>query len=61
MDKENNYGGRPDGAAVDSEGNYWVAMFEGARIAKLSPEGVLLGEIKLPVRCPTMPAFGGRI
>lgn len=58
-DKENNYGGRPDGAAVDSEGNYWVAMFEGARIAKLSPQGELLGEIKLPVRCPTMPAFGG--
>lgn len=58
-DKENNYGGRPDGAAVDSEGNYWVAMFEGARIAKLSPQGALLDEIKLPVRCPTMPAFGG--
>lgn len=58
-DKENNYGGRPDGAAVDSEGNYWVAMFEGARIVKLSPEGALLGEIGLPVRCPTMPAFGG--
>jgi sugar lactone lactonase YvrE len=58
-DKTHNYGGRPDGAAVDSEGNYWVAMFEGARIAKLSPSGELLGEIALPVRCPTMPAFGG--
>ena len=33
------YGGRPDGAAVDSEGNYWVAMFEGGRILKLSPQG----------------------
>jgi sugar lactone lactonase YvrE len=58
-DKANNYGGRPDGAAVDSEGNYWVAMFEGARLVKLSPEGELIGEIKLPVRCPTMMAFGG--
>jgi len=58
-DKANNYGGRPDGAAVDSEGNYWVAMFEGARLVKLSPEGALLDEIKLPVRCPTMMAFGG--
>lgn len=59
MDKENNYGGRPDGAAVDSEGNYWVAMFEGARLVKLSPSGELIGEIALPVRCPTMMAFGG--
>ena len=58
-DKANNYGGRPDGAAVDSEGNYWVAMFEGARLVKLSPDGDLLGEIKLPLCCPTMMAFGG--
>ncbi len=59
MDKANGYGGRPDGAAVDSAGNYWVAMFEGGRIVKLSPTGELLDEIALPVRCPTMVAFGG--
>lgn len=59
MDKENGYGGRPDGAAVDSEGNYWVAMFEGGRIVKLSPSGEELDAIALPVRCPTMVAFGG--
>jgi sugar lactone lactonase YvrE len=53
------YGGRPDGAAVDSDGNYWVAMFEGARVLKLSPSGELLDEIRLPVKCPTMVAFGG--
>ncbi|UMR30699.1 SMP-30/gluconolactonase/LRE family protein [Massilia sp. MB5] len=53
------YGGRPDGAAVDSEGNYWVAMFEGGRVLKLSPAGEQLDEISLPVRCPTMVAFGG--
>lgn len=58
-DKANNYGGRPDGAAVDSEGNYWSALFEGARIVKLSPDGEVLAEIALPVRCPTMVAFGG--
>jgi sugar lactone lactonase YvrE len=34
-------------------------MFEGARLVKLSPAGELIGEIKLPVRCPTMMAFGG--
>jgi sugar lactone lactonase YvrE len=53
------YGGRPDGAAVDVEGCYWVAMFEGQRLLRLSPGGELLHELRLPVRCPTMPAFGG--
>jgi len=53
------YGGRPDGAAVDAEGCYWVAMFEGQRILRLSPEGELLREVSLPVRCATMPCFGG--
>lgn len=58
-DKANNYGGRPDGAAVDSEGNYWSALFEGGRLVKLAPDGEQLDEIVLPLRCPTMPAFGG--
>jgi sugar lactone lactonase YvrE len=53
------YGGRPDGAAVDAEGCYWVAMFEGARLLRLSPSGEALAELRLPVRCPTMPCFGG--
>lgn len=52
------YGGRPDGAAVDAEGNYWCAMFEGGRLLKFAPAGQLLAEIPLPVRCPTMPCFG---
>jgi sugar lactone lactonase YvrE len=53
------YGGRPDGAAVDREGAYWCAMFEGQRLLRLSPEGRVLQELALPVRCPTMPCFGG--
>lgn len=53
------YGGRPDGAAVDVQGNYYVAMFEGARLLKLSPAGELLADIPVPARCPTMPCFGG--
>lgn len=52
------YGGRPDGAAIDSEGCYWVAMFEGQRLLRLSPAGEILREVKLPVQCPTMPCFG---
>jgi sugar lactone lactonase YvrE len=53
------YGGRPDGAAVDVEGAYWVAMFEGQRLLRFAPGGALLAELPLPVRCPTMPCFGG--
>lgn len=51
--------GRPDGAAVDRAGCYWSALYEGSRVQRYDPSGVLLGEYRLPVRCPTMPAFGG--
>ena len=54
------YGGRPDGAAVDSQGCYWSAQFDGGRVLRLSPKGEILAEIKLPVRWPTMVAFGGK-
>ncbi|KAB8312147.1 SMP-30/gluconolactonase/LRE family protein [Erwinia endophytica] len=53
-------GGVPDGAAVDSEGFYWAAMFDGARVIRLNPaNGEIVDEIPLPVRWPTMVAFGG--
>jgi len=53
------YGGRPDGAAVDSEGAYWCAMYDGGRLLRLAPDGTVLREVTLPVRCPTMMTFGG--
>ena len=53
------YGGRPDGTAVDVQGHYYVSMFEGARLLKLSPAGELLAEWAVPAQCPTMPCFGG--
>jgi sugar lactone lactonase YvrE len=34
-------------------------MFEGQRLLRLSPSGELLQELPLPVRCATMPCFGG--
>jgi sugar lactone lactonase YvrE len=52
------YGGRPDGAAVDAQGNYYCAMYEGGRLVKLSPAGQVLAEFSVPARCPTMPCFG---
>jgi sugar lactone lactonase YvrE len=53
------YRGRPDGAAVDMQGNYYAAMFEGRRLCKFSPDGRLLAEWATPAQCPTMPCFGG--
>ena len=53
------YGGRHDGAAVDTDGNYWVAMYEGAKLLQLSPGGDVIREIATPALCPTMPCFGG--
>ncbi len=50
---------RPDGAAVDSLGCYWTALYAGGRIQRYDPEGRLLAEFALPVAHPTMPAFGG--
>ncbi len=51
--------GRPDGAAVDAEGRYWVALFEGGRVQCHGPDGSLISVHPVPARCPTMPAFGG--
>ena len=53
------YGGRPDGAAVDVQGNYWCALYEGGRVVQLSPTGALLQNIATPVVCPTMVCLGG--
>lgn len=52
--------GRPDGAAVDAEGNYWSALYQGSRIVKISPAGTILAEYPVPAIYPTMLAFGGK-
>lgn len=53
------YGGRPDGAAMDAEGCYWAAMFEGGCVVRIAPSGEVVRRVELPVTCPTMPTFGG--
>jgi sugar lactone lactonase YvrE len=50
---------RPDGAAVDSAGNYWCAFYRGGKVVKLSPAGHVVAEYPTPAMCPTMCAFGG--
>jgi len=49
-----------DGAAVDAEGGYWIALYNTGKIARYRPDGTLDREIRLPVTRPTMMAFGGR-
>jgi sugar lactone lactonase YvrE len=51
--------GRPDGAAVDAEGCYWTALWDGWRVVRLSPAGELLQTVEMPVQRPSMIAFGG--
>ena len=52
------YGGRPDGAAIDSAGNYWSAQYEGGRVLGFSPDGKLIAEIKVAAKRTTMLTFG---
>jgi sugar lactone lactonase YvrE len=58
-DAATGYGGRPDGAAVDVQGNYYIALYEGRHLCQFSPTGVLLASWATPAQCPTMPCFGG--
>lgn len=51
--------GAPDGASVDAKGNYWLAMYEGGVILRISPRGDLLDTFALPVPDPTMVTFAG--
>ena len=53
------YGGRPDGATIDSDGNYWSAQYEGGRVLRFSPAGEVTAVAYLPARRVTMVAFGG--
>lgn len=51
--------GRPDGAAMDMEGGYWSAGVSAGVLNRWLPDGTLDRAIRLPVRAPTMPCFGG--
>ena len=53
-------GDRPDGAAVDSEGCYWIALYRGGKVVRIAPDGSVLAAYAVPAMCPTMCAFGGR-
>ncbi len=49
----------PDGGTIDEEGYLWVALWDGWKVARLSPDGKIDREIMLPVQKPTSCMFGG--
>ncbi|MGV8920227.1 MAG: SMP-30/gluconolactonase/LRE family protein [Pseudomonas sp.] len=51
--------GRPDGAAIDAEGCYWICANDAGLIHRFTPDGRLDRSIHVPVKKPTMCAFGG--
>lgn len=54
------YVGRPDGAAMDADGCYWICANDAGRVLRFTPQGKLDKQIELPAMKPSMCAFGGR-
>ena len=55
----NRHPGRPDGAAVDAEGGYWICANDAGQLHRFAPDGRLDRSIAVPVSKPSMCAFGG--
>ena len=51
--------GRPDGAAVDEDGCYWICANDAGLVHRFTPRGELDRSLALPVSKPSMCAFGG--
>ena len=51
--------GRPDGAAVDADGCYWVCGNDAGLIHRFTPDGKLDRSLAVPVKKPAMCACGG--
>ncbi len=51
--------GRPDGAAIDAEGCYWICGNDAGLVHRFRPDGQLDRSLPLPVKKPAMCAFGG--
>ncbi|MFM0340275.1 SMP-30/gluconolactonase/LRE family protein [Paraburkholderia fungorum] len=54
------YAGRPDGAAVDADGCYWICANDAGLLLRFTPQGKLDRQIAVPATKPSMCAFGGR-
>jgi len=51
--------GRPDGAAIDEDGCYWICANDAGLVHRFTPAGELDRSLAVPVKKPAMCAFGG--
>lgn len=51
--------GRPDGAAVDADGCYWICGNDAGLVHRFTPDGRLDRSLAIPAAKPAMCAFGG--
>lgn len=51
--------GRPDGATIDADGCLWSARYEGASVARITPDGRIDRVIAVPASRVTSCALGG--
>ena len=51
--------GRPDGAAIDVDGCYWICGNDAGLVHRFTPDGKLDRSLAVPVKKPAMCAFGG--
>ena len=51
--------GRPDGAAVDADGHYWICANDAGLVHRFDPGGERVASVPVPVPKPSMCAFGG--
>lgn len=55
----NDHPGRPDGAAVDADGGYWICGNDAGLVHRFTPDGRLERSLHVPVSKPAMCSFGG--
>lgn len=49
----------PDGSVIDADGCLWNAQWGGARVVRYAADGRVMRVVRVPVKNPSCPAFGG--